>query len=478
MSKVRHLSQWVKAGYGSAELGMSAAEVVLQIYLLIFYTQHVGLSAELAGYALALAVLWDAITDPIMGFISDRTRTRFGKRRPWIALGAVALAGSFVALFHPPALASDSAKFLYLLIAYAAVNTGMTLISVPHSALGGELSEDRYERNEIFGWRMLGKYGGFLIAVIMLGLPAYLRGNASEAGPAVSDAGLASLGIAVAVIASAALCFVVVNGLDTPARRTPEQGRGLLAGVKAFFRANYSAVSNPMFAPLLGAFVIAQAGRTVNSSLALQYYTIYLDLTEPQVLLGILVPFMLFASPSITVWVTLARRYGKKRPAFWGAFLLGIVTVFTYPLLPPGQIWAPIVFSAGLGGFLVSSIILFDSLVADIVDYDELRSGQHREGLYFGCWTLSTKISRALGLATTGQMLSFIGYKEGVTEQAPEVGWWLSMLFGPVVGCFFIGAALVFLLMPLTDAKHKQVQRLLEMKRAKLPPEEPVEVLF
>lgn len=478
MSESRILSQWVKAGYGSAELGMSAAEVVLQIYLLIFYTQHVGLSAELAGYALALAVLWDAITDPIMGFVSDRTRTRMGKRRPWIALGSLALAGSFIALFHPPALASDSAKFLYLLITYAAVNTGMTLISVPHSALGGELSDDRYERNEIFGWRMLGKYGGFLIAVIMLGLPAYLRGNAENAGPAVSDAGLASFGIAIAVIASAALCFFVVKGLDSPAHRTPEQGKGLLAGTRAFFRANYSAIRSPMFAPLLGAFVIAQCGRTVNSSLALQYYTIYLQLTEPQVLLGILVPFMLFASPAITVWVTLARRHGKKKPAFWGALMLGVVTVVTYPLLPPGQLWAPIVFSAGLGGFFVSSIILFDSLVADIVDYDELRSGQHREGLYFGCWTLSTKVARALGLATTGQMLSFIGYQEGVTEQAPEVGWWLSMLFGPVVGAFFIAAALVFLLMPLTDAKHKQVQRLLAKKRAKLPPEEEVEVLF
>jgi GPH family glycoside/pentoside/hexuronide:cation symporter len=210
----------------------------------------------------------------------------------------------------------------------------------------------------------------------------------------------------------------------------------------------------------------------VNSSLALQYYTIRLDLTEPQVLLGILLPFMMFASPSITIWVKLARRHGKKRPAFWGALGLGIVTVITYPLLPAGQIWAPIVFSAGLGGFFVSSIILFDSLVADIVDYDELRSGQHREGLYFGCWTLTTKIARAVGLATTGQMLNLIGFEEGATEQAPEVGWRLALLFGPVVGGFFIAAALVFLLMPLTDEKHKQVQRLLKKKRDKLVLEE------
>ncbi|MFM1919929.1 MAG: hypothetical protein RLZZ303_1563, partial [Candidatus Hydrogenedentota bacterium] len=123
------------------------------------------------------------------------------------------------------------------------------------------------------------------------------------------------------------------------------------------------------------------------------------------------------------------------------------------------------------GGFLVSSIILFDSLVADIADYDELRSGQHREGLYFGCWTLATKIARAIGLATTGQMLSMIGYQAGATEQPPEVAWRLSMLFGPVVGGFFIVASLVFLFMPLTDEKHRQVQRLLRQKRSRHPVE-------
>lgn len=449
---------------------MSAAEVVLQIYLLLFYTQQVGLSADLAGYALGLAVLWDAITDPIMGFISDRTRTLYGKRRPWIAAGAVALAGAFILLFHPPEMVTQTEKFLYLLLTYMAVNTGMTLISVPHAALGGELSDDRNERNEIFGWRMLGKYGGFLLAVGLLGITSGAGGEGDQIG--TSGAGTAALGIGVAVVLSAALSIFAVGSLDTPGQRTPEQGRGLLAGVYAFGRANWDAVRNPVFAPLLLTFAIAQAGRTVNASLALQYYTIYLDLTEKQVLLGILMPFMLFASPSIIVWVSLARRHGKKRPAFWGAFLLGIVTVVTYPLLPPGQLWAPILFSAGLGGFLVSSIILFDSLVADIADYDELRSGYHREGLYFGCWTLATKVARAVGLATTGQMLSLIGYEAGAIEQPPEVAWRLAMLFGPVVGGFFIVASLVFLWMPLTDEKHRQVQRLLKIKRERLTVEE------
>ncbi|MBI1321466.1 MAG: MFS transporter [Candidatus Hydrogenedens sp.] len=460
------LPRRVKAGYGTAEWGMSSAEVVLQIYLLLFYTQHVGLSAEWTGYALALAVLWDGITDPIMGFMSDRTRSRFGKRSPWIAAGAVGLAAAFLALFFPPPMETQWQKFLYLLGSYMAVSTTMTLISVPHAALGGELSEDRNERNEIFGWRMLGKYGGFLLAVVLLGITTGGEGPSGAAG--TSGAGLAAVGIAIAVVGSAALSLYSVRGLDTPGQRTPEQGRGLWAGIKAFVRANFEAICNPVFAPLLAAFAIAQVGRTINASLALQYYTAYLHLTEPQVLLGILVPFVLFASPSIVVWVLLARRFGKKRPAFWGALLLGLFTVVTYPLLPAGVLWAPIVFSAGFGGFLVSSIILFDSLVADIADYDELRSGLHREGLYFGVWTLATKASRALGLAATGQMLGLIGYQEGVEEQSAAVAWRLALLFGPVVGACFMAAAVVFLLMPLTGAKHKQVQRLLHRRREKL----------
>lgn len=460
------LPRWTKAGYGAAELGASAAEVILQIYLLFFYTNVVGLRAEYAGYALALAVFWDAVTDPIMGFISDRTRTRFGRRSPYIAAGSLALAAAFLALFLPPPMESQFAKFLYLLLCYMAVNSAMTLIAVPHAALGGDLSFDRNERTELFGWRMLFRYLGFLAAVVLLGMNSAGAVKGATAADAPARMFPAILAIGILIILFCGLTILAVRGRDHAALLPHGLEQGLPARMRAFILANYHALRNPYFLPLLAAFVIAQAGRTINASLALPYYTLRVELEESQVLLGILVPFMFVASPSIVVWVLLARRFGKKYPAFAGAFLLGLETVFLYPLVPHGSLWIPVLFAAGIGGFLISSAVLFDSLVADVVDYDELKTGLQREGLYFGCWMLSTKVARALGLAATGQMLRFIGYQEGAAMQTAEVGSRLALLFGPVVGTCFVLAALVFLLMPLTRERHARIQTLLIRRRA------------
>ncbi|HNT89278.1 MAG TPA: MFS transporter, partial [Candidatus Hydrogenedentes bacterium] len=166
----RRLSLRTKTGYGAVELGMSAAEVMLLFYLLEFYTKVIGLRAELAGFALALAMIWDAITDPVMGGVSDRTRSRMGKRRPYIILGSVLLAFGIVFIFSRPDIETQAGKFFYLLGAYMLVNTSMTIVAVPHAALAGEVSFDRNERTELFGWRLLFRTFGFMVAVLLPGL--------------------------------------------------------------------------------------------------------------------------------------------------------------------------------------------------------------------------------------------------------------------------------------------------------------------
>ena len=149
--------RWVRAGYGVAEMGINGVEVLVRVGLLIFYTDVVGLDAALAGYAVALGVLWDAITDPFMGRISDRSQSRFGRRRPWIALGAVALGLSVVLLFAPVPVTSQSGKFLVLLGSYMLLNTAMTIIAVPHAALAGDLCAPgpARVREPMIRWRFL-----------------------------------------------------------------------------------------------------------------------------------------------------------------------------------------------------------------------------------------------------------------------------------------------------------------------------------
>ena len=458
------LSLRTKTGYGALELGMSAAEVMLLFYLLEFYTSYVGLKANLAGFALALAVVWDAITDPIMGGISDRTRSRFGRRRPWILLGSFVLAGGIMLTFSHPDIDSQWGKFLFLLAAYILTNTGMTIAAVPHAALAGEISFDRNERTELFGWRLLFRTFGLFIAALLPGLLViYFEEREGIART------LASRWVAIAVIATGIITFLSAAQIDTPApplkRKLRELGK-VFAEIRGFFIGLRTVATNPVFVPLLLAYVAAYAGRTLNTSTALYYYEIRLGLTDQQIHINIIGLFTLVVCFSITGWIMLSRKFGKRMPAFWGALGLGVSTIIIYPLFPPGQVLPPMLFGSVLGGALAGSVIIFESLVADVVDYDELVTGEHREGLYFGCWTMATKFARAITLAMTGMTLDFIGLRAGEDEQSEAVGQALAMLYGPGVGACFVVAALIFLAMPLTDARHRRIQRLLTKRRA------------
>ncbi|TGK03927.1 MFS transporter [Leptospira semungkisensis] len=447
------------AGYASAEMGITAVETMAQIYLLEFYVSVIGLKPSLFGLAMLIAILWDAISDPIMGFISDRTGFSTGRRRAYILLGGLLLGIGTYFLFTPPFLESQIAKFIYLLSLYFLVNTFMTIIAVPHIALGGELTFQSEERNQIFGWRLffanLGLLTGLLLPALWVGAGANLFNSRSASALIVGEL----------LIFVSVLSYFSTRGKDKPLEKWKKDPDHIVSGsFSAFFQSTRSILKNRFFRPLLLAFIVATFARTLNSSIGLLYYKQRLLLEDSKVVVRILLPFVFFLIVSIPLWVYLAKRFGKKWPAFWGSFLLGVMTVVLYPNLPPGSYEAPLI-AAFFGGFFAGSILLFDSLVADIVDYDELISGEKREGAYFGFWKMATKVVRAIGFACLGFLLEEIGYKEGSAVQDPSLGQNLTILFGPVVGGFFIAGSLIFSRLQLTPETHKRIQDLLVRKR-------------
>ncbi|MFT5368687.1 MAG: GPH family glycoside/pentoside/hexuronide:cation symporter, partial [Candidatus Latescibacterota bacterium] len=161
-----------------------------------------------------------------------------------------------------------------------------------------------------------------------------------------------------------------------------------------------------------------------------------------------------------------SRTYGKKWPAIIGIFALGISGSLVYPLLPPGHILYPMLYAIP-GGLFVGAVILLDALIPDVIDYDELKTRQNREGLYFGVWKMATKLSRALGLILSGILLDTIGFDQTTTEQSSEVAYNLSLIFGPTVGLFFILGGIILISLPLSDTRHKRIQNMLQKRRAK-----------
>lgn len=457
-----------KAGYGIAETGLTASEVLIRLYLLIFYTDIVGLEPKLAGYAAAIAIVWDAIIDPLMGNVSDRTRSRFGRRRPYIALGAVLLAASLIYLFSPPDMATQSGKFWFLLLSYMLVNTATTVIAIPHAALGSELTPDRSEVTEIYAWRLISGNMGAILGTIVPGIiltrMAAEPGSQETATKAGAHATAAAV-VAVVILITACITFLATRRADKPTSGIASHKKTVPDTSSAsfgHFQGLHSMLKNKPFVILFVAYLIATIGVNINSSFAFFYYKYRLELTEADTQ-KVIAFFMVVFTLALIGWIALANRFGKKIPLFAGTMLLGIMTAIGYPLFPAGSLAGPAI-AAIFGGLFVGSILLLDAWLVDVIDYDQVKTGRSRPGLYFGIWKMGSKAARAIAVALSGIILSAIDFQPNAT-QSPQVSWRLALVFGPGVAVFFILGALLTLAIKLDEPRIAKVRRILAKRK-------------
>lgn len=412
----------VKIGYGVIEIGHSGVEIMVRLSLLIFYTEMVGLEPYLAGLAISLGIVWDAVSDPIVGRFSDVYTLNGERRRPYFIPGSILL-GIFVSgLFTVPQLDSQLGKFSWLLFFYIMVNTSLTITSVPHLALAGDMTKNSGERTQMLAWRLLFGNIGMLLGT---GLP-YLWQTYGYNKPTDDQFSAYTIGI---------LCFVsaTITYLSTW-----EQKAKVVKGKKEKLWSELKSMRrNKSFWNLVVSFATATVGLTLNSTLALFYYRYRLKLPEAEVRLVLLVFVLIFCS-AIPIWVKASERVSKIRLIRWNVFLLGVMTIVAYPLLPEKNIWAPLLVCIP-GGVFVGSIVLLEAAVADCITEE---TDDANFGSYFGIWKLVGKISRALSMAGAGMLLQIIGIN-GQLEISNEASWQLALLFGPGVGIFLIAAAIL-----------------------------------
>lgn len=434
-----------------------ACEILIRLYLLIFFTDVVGLDPKLAGTAAAVAILWDAITDPLMGVVSDRTESRWGRRRPYILGGSILLAGAMITLFSPMDIETQSGKFWFLLLAYMFVNTATTVIAIPHAALGTEISSDRRQITAIYAWKLV---AGNLGAIFGTVVPGILLSKISTRGDDVAARAAAhqsaSYLVAILVIITAAISVVATRA---PRGTTSEATHVENVATKTSYPVELMAVAkNRPFLILFTAYLIATIGVNINSSLAFYYYKYRLELTEADTQ-KIIAFFMIVFTAGLIAWIGLARRYGKKIPLVAGTTGLGLMTAIGYPLFAPGSFQGPLL-AAVLGGFFVGSILMLDAWLVDVIDYDSVRTRQQRSGIYFGVWKMGAKSARACAVAISGWTLSWINFQPNA-EQTPDVAWKLALAFGPGVAIFFLCGGLIALAVPLNEGHTIKIQRIM-----------------
>lgn len=438
-----------QVGYATAESGINMVETMLRLYLLVFYTDRVGLAADLAGLACALAIVWDAVTDPVMGVISDRTRHRFGGRRGYLPVGGLLLGLGVLAVFFPPTLDGEVAKFAWLLGSYCFLNTGMTVLSVPYMAMAGELTEDPHERVVLFGARFVFANLGALLAAGAPPLCGWLLADdAATTAPAAAVA--AALVVATALVSWRATANV--RFLEAPAQD------GADAGWLAAFAAPFG---NAAFRPLLLAYVLAYVGIGANAASFRYYYEHVLGMPEAdsQVVLGV---FLLVFTASILGWVKLGRRFGKRRPLLVGATVLAIGNTLLYALAPRFGFWF-VLLGGGIGlAAFVGAVVLIDTMLTDVLDHDLLRVRRLRSGLFFGVWRFASKLARALSVGLVGAVLGFAGFRSGGGGEQPDsVRTTLMWLFGPGVGACFLASVVVLWRWRFREPEQARVRALL-----------------
>ena len=428
----------VLAGYAGPALPLAAAFLSLQVFVPNLYATVTGYSLTTVGVILLLARLWDTVTDPLVGYFSDRTPARWGRRRIWVAAGTPLACVAVWALFVPP----DDPGVAYLLGWTVAVYAAGTMIIVPMNAWGAEISPDYQQRSRISGARTAFGLTGTLVALV---LPATLGfGDARLVDQALE---VITTTVVVALVVFAAIAVIVVP--DRADVRLPKHTiRAAIALLKG---------GTPL-RQLIVAFLLNGIGNAIPATLFLMYTTHVLEIPEHAGLM--LIVYFGAAVLSVPFWVHCSRRFGKD--ASWRAAIVAACAFFLWtPFLGPGDtaVYVAIVIATGIA--TGADLTLPAALQADLIEWDALESGYRRPGLFFALWGTATKLAFALAVGIAFPLLDVIGFDANAQNTGVAVAG-LAALYGGAPIAFKLGALYVMRGYAITRDVHDRIRRDLE----------------
>jgi GPH family glycoside/pentoside/hexuronide:cation symporter len=388
---------------------------------------------------------WDAVTDPMMGFVSDRTLTPMGRRRPYLLAGAVPMALSLWLFFSAPAIPDQIMLMLWATGALMLVNTASTVINIPYSSLTPELTDDYHERTSLNGYRF-----GCAVFGTLIGAAAVepLAGAFGGGGGGWSMMGLV-LGIVIMVVT-----FLTFFGTKEKKHTRDD------LPTERFF-ATYKAVfTNRPYVILFLTYALHMTAITFLQSI-LAYYVEYLypyafglpglNLTTIA-MLALLLTAMVF----IPVSVAVSKKIGKKK-TYQICFVIigsacGIVALVGHLLPPP--LFLLLLAYAGVGvGF---SYVAPFAMVPDTVEFDAVKTGERKEGAYYGMWTFISKAGTALSMLLSGLILKLGGYAANQV-QGPPARLAIRLIIGPIPALIFLGALILMQSYPLDEKTYKKL---------------------
>jgi Na+/melibiose symporter-like transporter len=446
----RTLAPWQRAVYASGDFTINASLNALSFIYTGYFLLHIaGLRPSLAGLVPLVGRTVDALTDPLMGRISDRTRWRLGRRRPYFLIGSLPFALTFALLWYEPPVQSDLGRWLYYAGVYSLLTTAMTVLGIPYLALQPEMALSYDDRTSLNTFRAVGAILGVFAAISMRPLAEWFGGGAQ---------GFQSAGALLGAVFALPWFAVYAVSFERPELHRVSYETGFASGLRSAF-----ALSS--FRRLLALFLFSRMAIDTVSTLLILYFTHWLGRSHAFEVGMVL--FLASVIAAFPVWLRISKRTDKVRLFITGAWIwmsIQAVLLFLEPDTPLMYVYG-LMAVAGAGYAAVD--VMPWSMLGEVIDEDELRSGERREGLFHGLFTFFRKLGGAIGVALVLGVLELAGFRSGASSESGSARLAILWLTGLAPAVFLLAAILAARGYPLTRRAHAQLlARLHERRRA------------
>ncbi|MGB0922123.1 MAG: MFS transporter [Alphaproteobacteria bacterium] len=468
------LGRGTKLAFSFGAVGSGVKTAAFEFFLLIFYSQVVGLDARLVGLAIMISMIFDAISDPIVGYWSDNLRSRWGRRHPFMYAAIIPVCIAFYFLWNPPEDASQTVLFWYVLVLAVTVRTAVTFYQTPNSAMVPELTQEYdartslYSLRYLFGWVGPNSLNVFMFLVIF---PLFVT-DAIPDGRFNRDA-YQIFGIIGACIM---LVAFMTSSLGThkriPYLKLPPPARNMT--LKLVFNELFETLSNRSFISLFLAALIGAVASGVASGMSLYFFTYFWGFSDQQTALIFMGTFVAAAIGFILAPIV-SRTIGKKR----GAIIVGFLAFGGAPLpillrlldvLPPNDtafiFWFVTITNIIDVGLIICFQILFSSMLADLVEESELKTGRRSEGVFTSAETFIKKSVQGFGVMAATMVLTLAQFPTGATvdEVGPDVLQRMGAYYVPLVLFLWLSMIAVISTYRIDRTTHEENLQKLQAK--------------
>jgi GPH family glycoside/pentoside/hexuronide:cation symporter len=443
------LPAWRKWMYGSGDLGFSLTSTIIAAYFLFFLTGVVGVRAGVASIAILIGKTWDYINDPLFGYISDHTRTRWGRRRPFLLFGPIPYAIIFALMWWRPPLQGELALVIYYAVVYVFYDAAATLIYMPYFALTPELTSDYDERTSLVSLRAFFSIFGSLLA---FSLPEMIvQGFTPDHATNVFR-----MGLIFAVISAIPMYIVFFGTRERPEFMQQEQP-GLWQSIK-------DSVQNRPF--IFGTVIYLFTWATVDIlQTVLIFFISYVVMRESDTTI-IMATIFVVAILALPLWTWISRHMNKRLAYIIGMLFFTAVLMVLINLTPatPLSVILGLCVLAGIG--VSAAHVIPWAIIPDAIEVGELKTGSRHEGTFYSLISLAQKIASSIAIPGAGLLLEISGYIPNSTQQPASAVQGIRLLTGPIPAVMMFIGIVFAILYPLGREGYTEIARELEERRA------------